>query len=112
MDGDLFHSLAFAWIALGAYAQLIGMPIVWLRLRRSAEWRAVAGMRKIDLLARLLDVPTALTIVWGYLALLAVAAVDGTAIAYAVVIYGPPLVFVTAMALAIQPEEIAEAGGR
>jgi hypothetical protein len=82
---------------MGAWAQLLGMPIAWLRLRRSQAWRdRPAGVRRIDLLARFILPITALTIIWGWvivlLGLLGGAGFSGGALL--LVLFGGPVLFV------------------
>jgi hypothetical protein len=94
-------SLALLWIPLGAYAQLLGMPIAWLKVRRTRRWRE-REERGIDLLAALLRDPTGLTIAWGYATVLTAIALGGEPpLAYQAVIWGPPLLFVPAMAISV-----------
>jgi hypothetical protein len=95
-------TLAVLWIWMGGYAQLLGMPILWLRLRRTPEWRQDREGRSIDVLARLLTAPTALAVAWGYATFLVALALGGepTAI-YLLIVFVPPLVFVPAMAFSV-----------
>lgn len=54
-------------LVLGAliWAELLGVPVAWLRLRRSPEWRdRPQGTRRIDLLSRYVGGVTALAGVW------------------------------------------------
>lgn len=84
-------------IWMGAYAQLLGMPVAWLRLRKTAAWKdRPEGPRRIDLLAKFIVRPTVLTIAWGWLALI-VAALGGLGLsdgALLVLIGGAPVIFV------------------
>jgi len=95
-------TLAVLWIWMGGYAQLLGMPILWLRFRRTPEWRQNREGRSIDVLARLLTGPTALAIAWGYATFLVALALgsEPTAI-YLLIVFVPPLVFVPAMAFSV-----------
>jgi hypothetical protein len=84
-------------IWMGAWAQLLGMPVVWLRLRRTAAWRdRPAGVRWIDLLARFILPITILTVIWGwviaFLGLLGGAGFSGGALL--LVLFGGPVLFV------------------
>src|SRR5262249_4299544 len=82
---------------MGAWAQLLGMPVAWLRLRRTPAWRErPQGARGVDLLAMFLARVTAVTIVWG-LALAILAAVGGAGLsggALYLVLFGGPVIFV------------------
>jgi|GEM_PF-5853365 len=94
---DFLVAMATAVIWMGAYAQLVGMPVAWLRLRRLLVWRERPdGLRGIDLLAEFILGPTAMTILWGW-AILAIAAVGGLGFsggALAALLFGAPAVFV------------------
>lgn len=82
---------------MGAWAQLVGMPIAWLRLRKTPAWQnRPAGLRRLDLLARFMLKATALTILWGAL-IWAVAILGGLGFsggALLVMLGGAPLLFV------------------
>lgn len=54
-------------LILGAliWAELLGVPAAWLRLRKTAEWRSrPEGTRRIDLLVRYVGGVTALAGAW------------------------------------------------
>jgi hypothetical protein len=82
---------------MGAWAQLIGIPIVWMRLRDQRAWAdRPEGIRRFDLLAEFAIAPTAASVVWGWLVILA-AATGGLGLsggALAVVMFGAPAIFV------------------
>lgn len=94
---DFLAAMATAAIWMGAYAQLVGMPMAWFCLRKLPAWRERPdGLRGIDLLAEFILGPTALTILWGW-AILAVAAVGGLGFsggALLAVLFGAPAIFV------------------
>ena len=94
---ELLSGLAVSVIWMGGWAQLIGMPIAWLRLRGTAAWaERPAGVRRIDLLAAHLTRPTLATVVWGWLVVL-VAAIGGLGLSDAAILalmFGAPLIFV------------------
>ena len=94
---DLLRALAVTVIWMGAYAQLLGMPVAWLRLRRTPAWQGRPdGLRRIDLLAEFILKPTALAIVWGWL-IVVVSAVGGLGLsggALLAVALSAPAVFV------------------
>lgn len=90
-------ALVEAIIWMGAYAQLIGMPVAWLRLRDTRAWKnRPAEVRRIDLLAEFIIGPTVLAILWGWLGLVIIAlgGLGFSAAALLVVISGAPLIFV------------------
>ena len=84
-------------IWMGGWAQLLGMPVAWLRLRRTAAWEnRPDGLRRVDLLARFISGVTAVTVVWG-LAVGIVAAFGGGGFsggALYLVLFGAPVIFV------------------
>lgn len=93
----VFIDFVMLIVWMGAWAQLLGMPVAWLRLRRTAAWgKRPDGVRRIDLLARFILPVTALTIVWGWaialLGLLGGAGFSGGALV--VVLFGGPALFV------------------
>jgi hypothetical protein len=94
---ELLSSLGISVIWMGGWAQLIGMPIAWLRLRGTGSWEErPEGVRRIDLLAAHLARPTAAAVVWGWLVIIA-AALGGLGLsggALAAIMFGAPLVFV------------------
>ena len=92
---QLIGALAISTIWMGAWAQLIGMPIAWSRLRRTRAWAdRPEGIRRIELLADFVIAPTAASIVWGWLVIL-LAAIGGlSGGALAVVMFGGPAIFV------------------
>lgn len=102
-DGDtmtvfaLVIALGKAVIWMGAYAELLGMPVAWLRVRGSPAWNnRPAGSRRIDLLASFILKPTVVAILWGWL-ILVVAALGGLGLsggALLVLGLGGPLIFV------------------
>jgi len=94
---DVVIAAGKAVIWMGAYAQAIGMPIAWVRLRQTDAWRnRPPGLRRIDLLAQFVLLPTAATVVWAWFWILAAAlggfSLSGTALL--TILLGAPLIFV------------------
>lgn len=47
------------------WAELIGVPVAWMRLRKTAEWsEKPTDVRSIDLLARFVGKLTGLVVLW------------------------------------------------
>jgi hypothetical protein len=94
---QVFGALGVSVIWMGAWAQLIGIPTAWLRLRGLRAWAdRPEGIRRLDLLAEFVIAPTAASILWGWLVIL-VAAIGGLGLsggALAVVMFGAPAIFV------------------
>ncbi len=93
----LIGALLEAIIWMGAYAQLLGMPVAWLRLRDTPAWKnRPKEVRSIDLLAEFIIGPTLLAILWGWfgLAVIALGGLGFSTAALLVVISGAPLIFV------------------
>ncbi|HEY7256561.1 MAG TPA: hypothetical protein VH476_07735 [Solirubrobacterales bacterium] len=94
---QVLGSLAISAIWMGAWAQLIGIPIAWIRLRDQRAWaNRPEGIRRLDLLAEFVIAPMAASVVWGWLVIL-VAAVGGLGLsggALGVVMFGGPAIFV------------------
>jgi hypothetical protein len=68
-------------LVIGAliWAELLGVSVAWLRLRKTAEWAGrPAGTRRIDLLSRYVGGITALAGLWA--ALIALVAVGVSAV--------------------------------
>lgn len=94
---ELLAALAVSTIWMGAYSQLLGMPIAWLRLRKTPAWKNRPNeLRRLELLAEFIVGPTTLTVIWGWLALLVAAIGDFgfSGGAFLVVIWGAPFLFV------------------
>lgn len=116
---DWLLAVAATVVWMGAYAQLLGMPVAWLRVRRSTAWRArPVGVRRIDILAAFIVKPTILAILWGW-ALLVVASLGGLGLSWPallIVALGGPLTFVPWAVLQLDtdhlPHLIEEARGR
>jgi hypothetical protein len=87
-------------IWFGGLAQLIGMPIAWLRLRKTDGWQnRPDGVRRIDLLAGFIREAVDLAIVWTFLALLVILTAtlfdwSGVALGAAILLFVGPLLFV------------------
>jgi hypothetical protein len=99
---ELLRAMVMAVVWMGAYAQLLGMPVAWLRLRRTPGWeRRPDELRRIDLLAEFILGPTILTIAWGWLALIVAAfgGIDFSGGALLVVMWGAPVLFVPSTVL-------------
>ena len=94
---ELLGAMVMLVVWMGAYTQLLGIPVAWLRLRHTVAWeRRPDGVRRIDLLAEFVLGPTARTIAWGWLALI-VLAIGGLGLssgAVFVVMWGAPVLFV------------------
>lgn len=59
------------------WAELLGVPVAWWRLRKTAEWaERPTGARRIDLLSRYVGGVTALAGVWAGLVVLVALAVS------------------------------------
>lgn len=112
-------AVAATVVWMGAYAQLLGMPVAWLRVRRSTAWRArPPGISRIDILAAFIVKPTILAILWGW-ALLVVASLGGLGLSWPALLtvaLGGPLTFVPWAVLQLDtdhlPHLIEEARGR
>ena len=94
---QLLADLAISVIWMGAWAQLIGMPIAWKRLHRTRAWAdRPEGVRRIELLADFIITPTAASIVWGWLIILlaAVGVLGHSGGALVLVMFGVPAIFV------------------
>jgi hypothetical protein len=103
-------------IFVGGLAQLIGMPVAWLRLRRTRAWiDRPAGVRTLDLLAAYLKPVTTIAIaasaIFATLFLLVCYAggeASGSAwvIAGLAALYGLPLLFVPFAAASLEPSRL------
>jgi hypothetical protein len=94
---ELLVALVKAVVWIGGYSQLVGMPVAWLRLRRSPAWTdRPARVRWIDLLADFITRPTVIAIAyaWVVIAVVALTGLDLSAAQYLALIWGPPTVFV------------------
>src|SRR3954447_24590883 len=84
-------------IWMGGLAQLVGMPVAWLRLRNTSAWRQrPPELRRIDLLALFILPSTVVAIAWGWL-LVIVIALGGFGLSWQVlliVMWGAPVIFV------------------
>lgn len=87
-------------IWFGGIAQLIGMPIAWLRLRKTEAWRSrPVEVRRIDLLAGFIREAVDVTIVWTFLAVLVLSAAallgwSGVVTGALILLFAGPLLFV------------------
>jgi len=103
-----------AAIWFGGLAQLIGMPIAWLRLRKTDSWRGrPGGVRRIDLLAGFIQEAVDLAIVWTFLGVLVILAStvlgwSGVALGAAVLLFAGPLLFVPWIVLRLDLERFPE----
>jgi len=93
----LLGDLAISVIWMGGWAQLIGIPLAWLRLRGMPAWaERPAGVRRIDLLAAYVTGPTIAAVVWGW-AMILLAAIGGLGLSGLTILaltFGAPLIFV------------------
>jgi hypothetical protein len=103
---ELLKGLAVSVIWIGGWAQAIGMPIAWLRLRKTPGWRKrPAGVRRIDLLAGFVLWPTVVSIAIAWLVLfLAALSVGLTGGAVAAIVFGAPLIVVPWAVLQLDPD--------
>jgi hypothetical protein len=94
---ELVRSLVLSVIWVGGWAQLIGIPIAWLRLRRTRGWAdRPREVRSIELLAEFVWAPTFAAVAWGW-ALILIAALGGLGLSGAtlvVLMFGAPAIFV------------------
>jgi hypothetical protein len=94
---ELVRALAVSVLWMGGLAELIGIPIAWLRLRRTRAWAdRPADVRSIEVLAEFVIAPTAAAVLWGWVVLL-LAAIGGLGLsggALLVVMFGGPAIFV------------------
>jgi len=103
-----------AAIWFGGIAQLIGMPIAWLRLRKTDSWRRRPGeVRRIDLLAGFIREAVDLTIVWTFLGVLVILAStvlgwSGVTLGAVVLLFAGPLLFVPWIVLRLDVERFPE----
>jgi hypothetical protein len=101
-------------IWFGGLAQLIGMPIAWLRLRKTDGWKnRPAGVRRIDLLAGFIREAVDLAIVWTFLAVLVILAStvlgwSGVALGAAILLFAGPLLFVPWIVLRLDVSRFPE----
>jgi hypothetical protein len=107
---ELLRGLAVSVIWVGGWAQLIGMPIAWLRLRKTAEWRdRPPDVRRIDLLAEFMLLPTVASIAIAWLVLFVAALSLGlTGGAAAAIMFGAPLIVVPWAVLQLEPGRLAD----
>jgi hypothetical protein len=62
---QLIPGLAISLLWMGGFSQLLGMPIAWLRVRKTDAWRSrPRGVRRIDLLARFIRPATHTMLAW------------------------------------------------
>ena len=108
-------------IFFGGMAQLIGMPIAWLRLRKTDAWRDRPGnLRRIDLLAGFIREAIDLTIVWTFLLVLVILASlligwPGVTFGAFILLFAGPLLFVPWIVIALDLSrfpEVVEAARR
>jgi hypothetical protein len=103
-----------AAIWFGGIAQLIGMPIAWLRLRKTEGWRRRPGeIRRIDLLAGFIREAVDLTIVWTFLGVLVILAStvlgwSGVTLGAVVLLFAGPVLFVPWIVLRLDVERFPE----
>jgi hypothetical protein len=103
-----------AAIWFGGIAQLIGMPIAWLRLRKTDSWRRRPGeVRRIDLLAGFIREAVDLTVVWTFLGVLVILAStvlgwSGVTLGAIVLLFAGPLLFVPWIVLRLDVERFPE----
>ncbi len=99
--------LGIGAIFVGGMAQLIGMPIAWLRLRKTDAWRdRPRNLRRIDLLAGFIREAVDLTIVWTCLFILIILASllvgwQGVTLGAFILLFAGPLLFVPWIVLAL-----------
>jgi hypothetical protein len=116
---ELLVAFVEAVVWIGGWSQIVGMPVAWLRVRRSRPWLdRPDGVRRIDLLAELILVPTiaAIALAWLTLIVILVGGLELSSGQYLALIWGPPTVFVPLAASRTDPARldsvIAERFGR
>lgn len=116
---DVLLALVKAVVWIGGWSQLVGVPVAWLRVRRSPAWTERPDeVRRIDLLADFIRRPTVLAILWTWFILVVVALGDFeiSTVEYLALIWGPPTVFVPMTVLRLDisrfPEVVDEAQRR
>jgi hypothetical protein len=105
-------------IWMGGFAQLVGMPVAWLRLRNTSAWRErPPELRRIDLLSLFILPSTVVAIAWGWL-LAIVIALGGFGLSWQallIVMWGAPVIFVPWWAMQLDEarfRQVAEAARR
>jgi hypothetical protein len=109
MPFELLLALIKAVVWVGGWSQLVGMPIAWLRVRRSPAWKERPRFaRGIDVLAELLLRPTvvAIGLAWLALSVIAIGDLDLPAVVSAALIFGPAILLVPVSAARVDPERI------
>jgi hypothetical protein len=96
---DALFAFLKASVWVGAWSTLIGVPAVWLRVRRTSAWRARPNKeRSSDLmvLGDLVLAPAWVGILWAWvvLATLAVGDVETSAAAFIALVWAPPTAIV------------------
>jgi hypothetical protein len=110
----LLPEYGVAEIWLGGLAQLIGMPIAWLRLRKTDGWRNRPGeVRRIDLLAGFIREAVDLAVVWTFLAVTVVIAAallgwSGVVVAAVILLFAGPLLLVPWIVFRLDPRRFPE----
>lgn len=62
------------------FAELVGVPVAWMRLRRTGEWaNRPEGMRSLELLARFVKPVTGFAAAWGLVVALSALVAAGVA---------------------------------
>jgi hypothetical protein len=109
---ELLRGLAVSVIWIGGWAQAIGMPVAWLRLRNTAGWRdRPQGVRRVDILAEFMLWPTVLSIAIAWLVLfLAALSIGLTGGAAAAIMFGAPLIVVPWAVLQLDPAGLSRQG--
>ncbi len=106
---DLLVAFVEAVVWIGGWSQLVGMPVAWLRVRRSRPWLDRPDrVRRIDLLAELILVPTiaAVALAWLTLIFILVADLELSSVQLLALIWGPPTVFVPLAAWRSDPARL------
>lgn len=94
---ELLLALVEAVVWIGGWSQLIGMPVAWLRLRKSPAWiERPPELRRIDLLSDFVMRPIHVAILWAWVTISVVVLADPDLSAgqFVALIWGPPTIFV------------------
>ena len=94
---ELLVAFVEAVVWIGGWSQIVGMPVAWLRVRRSRPWLDRPDhVRRIDLLAELILLPTiaAIALAWMTLIVILVGDFEPSSVQYLALIWGPATVLV------------------
>jgi hypothetical protein len=113
---DALGSLAILWIWIGGLCQLVGIPVAWLRLRRTRAWgERPPAVRRLTLLADYMQPVTERAIAGAYLvALLLIALLlvfrpadnEALGIGLLLVLYGAPVALAPWAVARLDPDRL------